>query len=155
MEETNTSSLPIEGKFYNIRVHGGVSTARLLLSCQDDTIVNSDIENHSCDRQMWEFIPVAGSNDLFNIKTRARTIKDNRYYLSCRADGYVDVFFETDGSGRQTWRLIQLEDGSFNIKVSDGTGGKVFLNCSETGELVDLAYKDDRSGRQRWDFAAE
>mmetsp|Transcript_25889 Transcript_25889/g.29611 ORF Transcript_25889/g.29611 Transcript_25889/m.29611 type:complete len:129 (-) Transcript_25889:1487-1873(-) len=55
----------------------------------------------------------------------------------------------------QIWKLIPLENGSFNIKVSGGTDGKEFLSCTDTGELVDLYHTDDQSGRQQWNFIPE
>jgi len=45
----------------------------------------------------------------------------NENLLSCRADGFVDLWERNDNSGRQLWRLTMLENGLYNIEVGGGT----------------------------------
>jgi len=74
-------------------------------------------------------------------------------YLSCRPDGYVEVFSTDDGSGRQRWQFTAKggrEVIVYNIKITRGTHpGEEYLSCRADG-FVDLYSVDDFSGRQQW-----
>ena len=86
-----------------------------------------------------------------------RGLSTGRSLLSCREDGFVDLWFEDDASGRQRWELTQLPElgrDVFNIKVAGGTlPGERYLSCARDGSIVDLFEGDDGSGRQRWVLA--
>lgn len=76
---------------------------------------------------------------------------DGKVYLSCCANGKVDLYTKDDGSGRQLWKLEPSDDMSYyHITVHGGTdSGKKYLSCT-AGGLVDLYSRDDGSGRQQW-----
>ena len=73
-------------------------------------------------------------------------------YLSCQADGFVDLYDKDDESGRQRWEFIEVpgKSNTYNIRVWSGTHpGESYLSCTAEG-MVDLYDKDDGSGRQQW-----
>jgi hypothetical protein len=89
------------------------------------------------------------NNGDYNIKINAGT-QPGETFLSCRADGFVDLYSHDDNSGRQKWKLVKLENGNYNIKIVGGTNqGETFLSCRADG-FVDLYSHDDNSGRQQW-----
>ena len=71
-------------------------------------------------------------------------------YLSCQADGFVDLYDKDDESGRQRWEFIEVpgKSNTYNIRVWSGTNpGETYLSCTEEG-MVDLY---DKVGiRQEW-----
>ena len=88
-------------------------------------------------------------NGDYNIKIAGGT-NPGETYLSCRSNGFVDLYNKDDDSGRQKWKLVHLGGGVYNIKVYGGTNpGEKFLSCRADG-FVDLYSHDDNSGRQKW-----
>lgn len=83
-------------------------------------------------------------------------------YLSCSdcASRGVEGFHQDDASGRQRWIIREVRDspGEYNIMVSGGrawcsdNSDGWYLSAPATGRDVDLWYRDDASGRQRWVF---
>jgi hypothetical protein len=59
-------------------------------------------------------------NGLYEIYVGGGT-NPNRVIMSCRADGYVDLWERNDNSGRQIWKLTKLNNGLYNIEVGGGT----------------------------------
>ena len=85
----------------------------------------------------------------YNIRISGGT-NSGRSLLSCRPDGFVDLYNTDDYSGRQQWKFVKLSDGFYNILVSGGTNeGEKYLSCRPDG-FVDLYNQDDNSGRQKW-----
>lgn len=86
---------------------------------------------------------------------------DSALYLSCADCGSrtVQGYHEDDASGRQRWIIREARDapGEYNILVSGGREWCVnsdgwYLSAAAEGRDVDLWYRDDGSGRQRWVF---
>jgi len=70
-------------------------------------------------------------------------------FLSCRADGFVDLWQADDGTGRQRWVLKDIGGGLYNIIIYGGTNeGRKYLSCTADG-YVDL-WSHDAGDCQRW-----
>ena len=103
--------------------------------------------------QKWIFIQYSGLVDTYNIQVEAITIHDSqeRRFLSCRADGFVELYYRDDDSGRQKWILLPQENGSYLIQVAGGTNaGETYLSGNADGSAVNLWFENDGSGRQEW-----
>jgi len=84
------------------------------------------------------------------ISVDGRSTDSGKVYLSCRADGLVDLYSHDDGSGRQQWNFVSIGGNKYNILIKGGTNSdKIYLSCRADGH-VDLYSHDDRSGRQQW-----
>jgi len=89
---------------------------------------------------------------MHTIQVDTRGTYPGEEYLSCRRNGFVDLFEKDTGSGRQRWYISQVPGlfGVYNIRVSGGTDpGEEYLSCRRNG-FVDLFEKDTGSGRQQW-----
>lgn len=82
-------------------------------------------------------------------------------YLSCSdcESRTVQGYHKDDASGRQRWLVRPVRDspGEYNILVSGGrawcsNSDGWYLSAPAEGRDVDLWYRDDGSGRQRWVF---
>jgi len=68
--------------------------------------------------------------------------------LSCRPDGYVDLWERNDNSGRQLWKLTLLGNGLYNVHVNGGTDhDKTILSANRGTNKTGLWKRDDDSGR--------
>ena len=136
---------------FNVAIAGGTNKGAKTLSCCREGKVDLFSRDDESGRQRWQFFPTTQRNGdpAFQIHVVAGTMA-GRNMLSCRPDGYVDLFERDDESGRQKWVLLPLGNDMFNIRVAGGTNsGKSFLSCRADG-YVYLYCKDDGSGRQRW-----
>ncbi|KAJ8078227.1 hypothetical protein PM082_000433 [Marasmius tenuissimus] len=129
--------------------------------------LNNMFSNQGCDKtvhdlfnkddgsknQYWRFVPVSGSNNIFNILTACNQ------YLSCQACGgknTTDLFTKDDASGRQRWLLTPVDGASdtYTIRVAGGRDPNCgsFLSTGQDckDNSIDLFTKDDGSGRQQW-----
>ena len=137
---------------YTIEPRGGLNSNRRFLSTSGDGL-KVDLSESLTSHQKWIFIQVPGLVDTYNIEVEAITIHNNqeRRFLSCRGDGFVDLHYRDGVSGRQKWILLPQENGSYLIQVAGGTNaGETYLNCRADGALVDLYHTNDNSGRQEW-----
>jgi hypothetical protein len=153
---TNSSTANVTRNPVHLQILRGLQTNKNKLSCKyDGSTVDLWNEDDASGRQKWQFVPVNGMTDVYNIRV-ANGINNNRSYLSTNADGSsVDLWSEDDGSGRQRWRVIPVENNStFNTYLIQVYGGvstnKKFLSTNADGTKVDLWYENDGSGRQKW-----
>lgn len=137
-----------------ITVDGGTNAAEEYLSCQANGTVDLYDRIGKKGRQKWVFHQL--QKNVFNILVAGGTDKGKTFLSSSSDGGLVDLYDSDDGSGRQRWTLHKVASDIhkvasdiYNIKIFSGTKERVFLSCKEGG-YVDLWYRDDASGRQRW-----
>jgi hypothetical protein len=143
--------------FYNLQVLRGLSSNRSLLSCQAGGLVDLWNEDDGSGRQRWVMNPVAGAPaNVYNFTVYGGT-NPGEVYLSVAADGVgVDLAGSDDGSGRQRWSLVEIEevysvvDIPSYYQIQPLSNPTAFLSCTADGTVVDLYGSDDGSGRQRW-----
>lgn len=147
--------MPVSGE-HNAQILRGLTSNRCLLSCNTDgSVVDLWSSDDGSGRQRWQFVPVEGEDNLYNIIVSDGVASD-RKYLSCTMDGAkVDLWSEDDGSGRQRWHVTRVRNSptcnTYLIKVSEGvSSNRRYLSCTMDGTKVDLWSGDDDSGRQRW-----
>lgn len=129
-----------------IRIQGGVSGGRALLSAPSDgTKVDLWTADDGSGRQEW-YVELSADNVSYNIIRRAGA-SGPRKYLSVTQDGTkVDLWDTDDGSGRQRWVF-----SGDNILIKGGvSGSRRYLSTSVDGTIIDLWVQDDGSGRQKW-----
>ena len=142
---------------YNLQVLRGLSTARSLLSCREDGLVDLWLEDDGSGRQRWELIALPGDGpNVFNIKVASAQAKR---FLSCTADGLkVDLFDRDDGSGRQKWVLVKAPAATPQIPayytLNPLRGAEGLLSCTPDGTKVDL-FTGGNTGRQRWQLQGQ
>lgn len=139
---------------YTIQVDTrGTNPGEEYLSSRVNGFVDLFSKDDGSGRQRWYLSEVPGlrHDHVFNIKIAGGTNLGEEY-LSCRRDGFVDLYSRDDGSGRQQWTLQDVGDDWYTIRVYGGTDvGETFLSTRANG-FVDLYSHDDGSGRQRWRF---
>jgi len=118
----------------NERIGCGISgSCKIGEICKNDKSSNAGF---SCSKEgTWTTITVSGQS---------------LDHLSCKENGFVDMYSRDDYSGRQRWILKNLFGNVYNILVLGGTNdGEKYLSCRQDG-FVDLFSQDDQSGRQKW-----
>lgn len=144
--------------YFNLQVLRGLSTNRSLLSCQaSGGVVDLWYEDDASGRQRWVMNPVEGAPaNVYNFTVYGGT-NPGELYLSVASDGSsVDLAGSDDGSGRQRWTLIEIENeyGTVDIpsyyQIKPLSNPNSYLSCTADGTVVDLWGSDDGSGRQRW-----
>lgn len=89
---------------------------------------------------------------LYQIKT---CVDWQDRYLSADIDGTTVEVYSKPESKRQNWYLTPIPNTCYyNIVVSGGVScrSRKLLSVTPSGLKVDLWYRDDKSGRQRWKF---
>ncbi|MEA2337392.1 MAG: hypothetical protein QOE82_1399 [Thermoanaerobaculia bacterium] len=151
-------SNPVAKVLYAVRPEKGLSSQRQYLSTNaDGKLVDLWSEIDASGRQWWEFKPIHGQPNVYNIEVYdGMSSKSQGRYLSCTSNRAVDLWKEDDGSGRQRWRLqaVTGTNNLFNIIAEDKLDER-YLSCVEDGTVVDRWKKDDGSGRQRWQLLPE
>ena len=143
--------------FYNLQVLRGLSTNRSLLSCQAGGVVDLWNTDDGSGRQRWVMNPVAGEPDNVYTFTVYGGTNPGEIYLSVAPNGSsVELAGSDDGSGRQRWALIELDEVVTTIEIPSYyqikplSNPAAYLSCTADGTVVDLWNTDDGSGRQRW-----
>jgi len=94
---------------------------------------------------------VSKQEGTYKIAVQGGTLNPRKILLSCRPDGFVDLYHYDDDSGRQQWTFVRVEGDIFNICVARGTESYAkFLSCTGDGKKVYLFPCDNGSGRQQW-----
>ncbi|KAL0575629.1 hypothetical protein V5O48_006354 [Marasmius crinis-equi] len=164
---TSAASLPTDGPavtldsslFYTVSLAKGKQDG-----CNP---LNNMFSNRGCDspvhdlyfkddgskNQYWRFVPVSGSNNVFNIMASCAQ------YLSCQAcsgKNTTDLFSTDDASGRQRWLLTPVSGAAdtYTIRVAGGRDVSCGSFLSAAQDCKDNAVyfftSDDGSGRQQW-----
>ena len=66
----------------------------------------------------------------------------------CGLGNGVDMTDKDDGSGRQRWKVTQVGDKKYTLKIVRGRPkcGRVFLSTDEKKNNVNLDFADDGTG---------
>ena len=84
--------------FYTISVNGETNPGKVFFSGDKNSKkVLLTAEDPSSKTQQWELTPI--ENGMFNIRL-PNGMSPNATFLSCRADGWVDMWVRDDNSGR-------------------------------------------------------
>jgi hypothetical protein len=156
----------IIGNNRNIKVLGGVSTNRSLLSVNIHGKVNLSDTDDGSGHQKWNIALIPSHFSfpddyiMYHIMISHEASGSTPGYLCSKPDGTeVDLWGYEAPEGRGVWNIRKISSNIpsyYHIEVLGGvSGGKTYLSCSEDGTTVDLWYEDDGSGRQRWQLLSD